>query len=184
MAKDWRRELQSEDPQIRAAAVKQIALSGNQDYLHFLKGIAENDPDPRLREYAKKAARHLYTLSGKDEPEKPSPLAPPMGSQDIQEEAKDVAPSPLPEPKVSSKKRDTGNAKVQRALTLHMYGKPQKAIKALLQALEMNPDLEEDTYTKGVAAELTGQPTNLAIKALKDPSLAEARSDTAQGPGG
>ena len=180
MAQDWRRELQSEDPQIRAEAVKQIALSGNQDYLPFLKGIAENDPDPRLREYAKKAARHLYTLSGKEEPEKPSPAAATMGSQDIQEKAKDVAPSPLPEPKVPSKNRDTGNAKVQRALTLHMYGKPQKAIKALLQALEMNPDLEEDTYTKGVAAELTGQPTNLAIEALKDPSLFDASSSSAQ----
>jgi hypothetical protein len=51
-----------------------------------------------------------------------------------------------------------------------MYGQTQKGIKALTQALELNPALADDTYTKGVAAELTGQPSNLAIQALKDAS--------------
>jgi len=180
MAQNWKKGLQSDDAQIRAAAVKQIALSGNQDYLPFLKGIAENDPDPRLREYAKKAARHLYTLSGKDEPEKPSALAATPESQDIQEKAQDGEASPLPESKVSRKKRETGNAKVQRAVSFHLSGQTQKAKKALLQALELNPDLEKDTYTRGVASELTGQPTDLAIKALSDPVPTDTSSPSSQ----
>ena len=181
MAQDWREQLQSEDPKIRAEGIKQIALSGNRDNLHYLKEIAENDPDLRLREYAKKAAQHLFTSSWKDELEKQPAAAPPSDSQAAPEKAQDLPPEDIPKPAVSSKERETANAKVQRALTLHMYGKTQKAIKTFIQAIEMDPSLEEDTYSKNVAAELTGQPSNLAIKALKDPLLADPRSSQARG---
>ena len=169
MIQEWIEQLQSEDPKIRAEAVKQIALSGNRDNLHLLKEIVENDPDPRLREYAKKAAQHLFTSSWKEELDKQPGAAPPTDSQVAPGDAPPAAPSP----KVTSKKRENANAKVQRALTLHMYGKTQKAIKTFIQALEMDPSLEEDTYVKNVAAELTGQPSDLAIKALKEPSLTD-----------
>jgi hypothetical protein len=180
MAQEWKEQLQSEDPQIRAAAVKQIALSGNQQFLPLLREIVENDPDPRLREYAKKAARHLFTMTREDQPEEPPAPAPPPKEQPIVEEAEAEAPADTPQSKVSAKNRETANAKVQRALTLHMYGQTQKAIKALIQALEINPYLKEDSYTKNVAAELTGQPSNLAINALKDPAISAAKPSAAK----
>ena len=57
-----------------------------------------------------------------------------------------------------------------------MYGQTQKGIKALIQAIEINPSLKEDPYTKNVAAELTGQPANVAIQALKDPALTDPKA--------
>ena len=181
MAQDWREQLQSEDPKIRAEGIRQIALSGNRDNLHFLKEIAENDPDPRLQEYAKKAAQHLFSSSWKDELNKQPSAASPPDRQAVPEKAQDLPPEDIPKPAVSSKNRETANAKVQRALTLHMYGKTQKAIKTFIQALDLDPSLEEDTYTRNVAAELTGQPSNLAIKTLKEPSFADAGSPSSQG---
>ncbi|RLC97842.1 MAG: hypothetical protein DRI65_18935, partial [Chloroflexota bacterium] len=69
MTQDWRDQLDSDDPKVRAQAVKAIALSGNQDYLKYLVEIAENDPDSQLRDFAKKAAQHLYSSQSQPEPE-------------------------------------------------------------------------------------------------------------------
>jgi hypothetical protein len=180
MSEDLKKQLQSEDPKVRAAAIREIALSGNQFFLPLLIEIAENDPDPRLREYAQKAAKHLYDSKEKAEAEKASTPAPPPESQAEPVKTEEKEPAESPGSKVSSKDRETANAKVQRALTFHMYGQTQKAIKALIQALDKNPYLAEDDYTKNVAAELTGQPSDLAIEALKDPSLTGARPDSPQ----
>jgi hypothetical protein len=170
MVQDWKKQLQSKDPKIRAAAVREIALSENQNLIPALIEIVENDPDPRLREYAQKAAKHLYASRVKTDTDKaPTPTPSP-------EQAEEATPADIPTSKVSQKDRETAHAKVQRALTYHMYGQTQKAIKTLIQAVEKDPTLKEDDYTKNVAAELTGQPANLAIQALKDSSITEARS--------
>ena len=73
MEQNWRDQLQSDDPKIRAQAVKKLAASGNHDNLKYLKEIVENDPDPQLREYARKAARHLYSSQAPPAPERRIP---------------------------------------------------------------------------------------------------------------
>ena len=68
MSQDWKEQLNSADPKERAEAIKKIALSGDQDNLQYLKEIVENDPDPRVQDYARKAARHLYGSAPKPAP--------------------------------------------------------------------------------------------------------------------
>ena len=48
MAQNWKEQLASDDPKIRAQAVKQLALSGERDKLTVLRAIVENDPDPSI----------------------------------------------------------------------------------------------------------------------------------------
>jgi hypothetical protein len=48
--------LKSADPQVRAAAIQDIARSNDPAAIAALGGVFKNDPDPRLRELAKQAA--------------------------------------------------------------------------------------------------------------------------------
>jgi len=185
VAKDWREQLQSEDPRERAEAIKALALSGDQNNLVFLKEIVENDPDPKVQEYAKKAARHLFTTASSSAPQ----------SSPVPEEQKTQAPERTPQPanqenrkpdqdkkssasearheksksKISQSNRSLAESKVQRALSYHMKGQTQKGLKSFVQALDINPYLAEDTFTRSVAGELTGLNPDTAIRILKDP---------------
>jgi len=184
MAQDWITQLHSDDPKVRAQAVKAIALSGNQDYLKHLIEIAENDPDAQLREYAKKAAQHLfraqaktestptptptYTPEPEPEPISQSPAAPEKTESEIE--------AALANPMLENEEDDLSNAdvreatsKVQRAFSLHTGGQTKKALQIYAQALKINPLLIKDTYAKSVASELTGKPAQEALLILGDP---------------
>ncbi len=95
MKKDWREQLISEDPKIRALAVKALAHSGDKDNLKYLREIVENDPDHQLRDYARKAALHLYSTQIKTEPEQIQ-QSPPIPEKAESEIVASLA-SPLPE---------------------------------------------------------------------------------------
>ncbi|MCJ7718099.1 MAG: YIP1 family protein [Anaerolineales bacterium] len=153
MAKDWRKQLKSDDPKVRAEAVKKLAASGNQDNLQYLKEIVENDPDPRLQEYARKAARHLYSAH-----------------QSTRTASSSQSPPVTEEKSISESDIHAAEGKIQRAYTLHTVGQTKKAIPIFIQALELNPDLGKDPFTRSVATELTGLSYDQAIKMLKDPS--------------
>jgi tetratricopeptide (TPR) repeat protein len=174
VAEDWRKQLQSDDPKVRAQAVKAIALSGDQANLKYLKEIVENDPNPQLREYAKKAARHLYTSGGSQEPEQspiPQPFPPrekPKAERRQEPPEPDSSKEP-PSKKVNQTERTNAEAKVQRALAYHMKGQTQKALKSYVQGLDLNPYLVEDTFSRSVAGEITGLNPDIAIQKLMDP---------------
>jgi hypothetical protein len=184
MAQDWITQLDSDDPKVRAQAVKAIALSGNQDYLKHLIEIAEIDPDAQLREYAKKAAQHLFSSQAKTEstptptptyaPEpEPEPIGQPPAAP---EKTESEIAAALANPMMESEEDDLSNAdvreatsKVQRAFSLHTGGQTKKALQIFAQALEINPLLIKDTYAKSVASELTGKPAQEALLILGDP---------------
>ncbi len=183
MAQDWIAQLDSDDPKVRAQAVKAIALAGNQDYLKYLIEIAEVDPDAQLREYAKKAAQHLYSSQAKTEatptptptftpePEPISqPLAEPAKSDD---ELAAALARPLPEVEeedFSTADIKEAESKVQRAFSLHTSGQTKKALPVYAQALKLNPHLEKNSFSRSVASELTGKPFQEALLILGDPA--------------
>ena len=70
MKKQLRVQLKSKDSKQRAQAIKSLALSGERENIQVLKEIHENDPDPRIQEYARKAALHLHTTLSSAETEK------------------------------------------------------------------------------------------------------------------
>ena len=172
MAQDWRVQLQSDDPKIRGQAVKTLALSGDPDNLPYLKEIVENDPDPRLREYAKKAARHLYTTSSSPEPEQSPPAGIRRQEPDPKPQEKPAEPEPRKEPppsrKLTQSERTAAESKIQRALALHMKDQTQKGLKSFVQGIDLNPHLASETFTMSVASELTGLTPDRAIELLKD----------------
>lgn len=153
MAAKWKKQLESDDPKERAAAIKAIAVSGDHDNLRFLKDIVENDPDPRLQEYARKAARHLHS---RPQSKKPNSSFLTSGASEDED--------------ISNKDYQEAEKKVQRAFSLHMGGQIKKGIQVFTQALELNPGLEKDTYARSVASELTGLDPKEAFLSLKDQS--------------
>ena len=167
MVEDWRSQLQSEDPRVRVEAIKAIANSGDRANLPYLKEIVENDPDPRLQDYARKAARHLFTSTEKTAPEQ----ATPQEKREPVQEKKPRSPEPEVLPPTSSVPPaglTAAENKIQRALSLHMRGSPQKALKAFVQGLDLDPNLANETFTRSVASELTGLPSDQAIAILTD----------------
>jgi len=178
MALDWRDQLNSDDPKVRAQAVKAIALSGNQDYLKYLIEIAENDPDSQLRDFAKKAAQHLYSSQSQPEPEPISqpfsePISQPFSEPEKSESEIEAA---LARPMLEDEEEDLSTAdvkeaekKVQRAFSLHTSGQTKKALLIYAQALELNPDLGKNSFSRSVASELTGKPVQEAMLILGDP---------------
>lgn len=187
MAQDWITQLDSDDPKVRAQAVKAIALSGNQDYLKHLIEIAENDPDAQLREYAKKAAQHLFSSQAKTE-STPTPTPTPTYTPEPEPEPISQSPAApekteseiaaaLANPMLENEEDDLSNAdereatrKVQRAFSLHTGGQTKKALQIYSQALEINPLLTKDVYARSVASELTGKPDQEAFLILGDPA--------------
>lgn len=75
----------------------------------------------------------------------------------------------LPPARLSKADRSAAENKVQRALTLHMKGDTQKALKSFAQGLDINPNLANETFTRSVASELTGLSPDQALEILMDP---------------
>jgi len=184
MAQDWITQLDSDDPKERAQAVKAIALSGNQDYLKYLIEIAEIDPDAQLREYAKKAAQHLFSSQEKTEstptptpaytPEpEPEPISqPPAAPEKTESEISAALENPMfdrEEEDLSPANVREAEGKVQRAFSLHTSGQTKKALPIYAQAMELNPQLEKNSFSRSVASELTGKPAQEALLILGDP---------------
>lgn len=182
MAQNWIEDLNSDDPRVRAEAVKQIALSGNHEYLSYLKEIVENDPDPQLREYAKKAARHLYTSAATPAPAAvPTPAPEPVS---LEPDMKKIAEQAMMEPEEDSLSRADKKAAadlVQRAFTLHTSERTHKAIPIYAQALEINPELVKEPYARSVAGEITGKSPEQALHILKDPNARQELIDEIRG---
>ena len=182
MAQDWITQLDSDDPKVRAQAVKEIALSGNQDYLKYLIEIAEIDPDANLREYAKKAAQHLFSIQAKTDPSptptptytsEPEPIREPVSEPDRSDDELAAALArPMPEVEeedLSTADVKEAEAKVQRAFNLHTSGQTKKALPVYAQALKLNPHLGKNSFSRSVASELTGKPVQEAMLILGDP---------------
>lgn len=89
------------------------------------------------------------------------------------EEPPEEKPTPSPskedrKAKVSASDRKAADQKVQRAFSLFTNGQTDKALKAFIRALEINPYLTEDPFAGNLAAELTGLPRDQALASLQD----------------
>lgn len=165
-------QLDSQDPRERAKGIKTLALSGNQENLDLLKDIHEFDPDPQIREYARKAALHLFQSLKDPEEESPQPVKkesfkPQAG--ELTSVTLDTTPKKVEKQVISKPQREEADKLVQRAFTLYSTDKPKKAIKVFIKALEINPGLEGQTFAGNLAMELTGLPLETAFASLRGP---------------
>lgn len=175
MERQWLVEIQDQDPEVRRIAMRNLARSGDRRALEVLKWVHENDPDPALRDYAKRAAQYLWQQvkerKGTGQPSVPSRRHPPAssaaveerdgGKQEIQEEPSRGS--------VPDKDKNEAHLKFERALSLHLSDKTENAINVFSKALDLNPDLcEEDQVAANLAVELTGLPAEEAVSVLLD----------------
>ncbi len=182
MEKQLKVQLESKDSKQRAQAIKSLALSGERENIQVLKEIHENDADPQIQEYARKAALHLHTTLNSAETEKTSPSQL-KADQTVPKEGEASPRASITESgKKKSARADTQAAerKVQRAFSLHTGGQTKKALQVFIQALELNPDLEKDTFARNVATELTGLPFEEAFQSLQDRSDRKELLNSAQ----
>ncbi|MDX2076455.1 MAG: hypothetical protein SFZ02_08510 [bacterium] len=158
MAKDDIKKLRSKDPAERKTAIRAIAKSLDRTALHQLAVMSADDPDLEIRKLAQQAGVYIRQKIGDIEPE----------------------PTPQP-PKSSSSKRvqvdDVNAKKAQELMTYASYqsenGDKAKAMKALVKAATLDPNLLNDTFYMSLSESLTNLEGMAAIKALKDESNIE-----------
>ena len=181
MDQEWLEQLRSPEPAIRRQAIRSLARSGDQQALKYLKYALENDPDPQLREYARRGARYLWDAlqQGDRSAGQAGPSIPPPKNKQAADQAQDED-SPG-QPAVPRRERDTAERKVQRALSLQMQGKNPQALRELSKALTLNPALKEDQLPRNLAAELTGFPPQDALRQLLEPGRNQELVERLQG---
>jgi len=182
METSWKTNLRSTDPKLRLQAVKTLTLSLDRRAIQILRHLYENDPDPTVRDFAKKGAQYIY--------QKTQATQEPTGPEDqaaTRISASEHKPSQLkteppkkpvdemslsgegiePTEKSTSRQVQSANQKLQQALTQQMRGNTDKALKYLEAAFEINPALREDTFALNLASSLTGLPQQQVLAALE-----------------
>lgn len=178
-------QLDSEDPRKRAEAIRTMALSGEKKYLEILKDLHEFDPDPKIKEYARQAALHLFQNLKETEPGEPQavkresykPRAGELTSVSLDSIPKKKDKQAVPRPD-----REKADKMVQRAFTFYSTDNPKKAIKLFVKALEIDPGLEGQTFAGNLAMELTGLPLESAFASLRGDNWQKEVLDSVQDP--
>ncbi|MCU0497096.1 MAG: HEAT repeat domain-containing protein [Anaerolineae bacterium] len=156
MGKEHLKQLNDRDPAKRKAAVKGVARELDRDALKKLALMCEDDPDPEIRELARKAGVYIRQQLG----EIKTPEAPDKGKTD--------KPKPPPPVKVTADQEQRANQIVNSALTMHLNGNSAKAMKILAEAMKVNPNLRYDSYFISVVQNVTGIDTDEAFAKLTD----------------
>lgn len=190
----YKARLQSSDPAVRRQAIIALGKSGDSRALPLLAQAYKTDPDPSLRELARKAGRHIQQQTA-------SPAAPPAQEvdaryRDYMEAGYDNEPGdsaqyilPVyddddgppsssgyeivsrqdPGATISDEARRNAADLARRGLEDFERGKHKESLNNLIAALELNPGLKTDPSVQKAAAGLTGQRDEEAAAILADP---------------
>jgi tetratricopeptide (TPR) repeat protein len=133
------------DAATRGQAIRRLAKLADPKALPYLAEVHINDPDPDLRELARRAAIFIR---------KQSPAA--------------ASAVRAAEPEVRISEADERRARdlLSRALDEQVAGQPTRALRLLREAITLDPRLKDDAYARNLAGEVTGQPGPEALAAL------------------
>ena len=190
MLEDLIDQLQSSDPAERRQAIIALGRGKNPGALPALEDASRNDPDPELRELARKAGAFIRQQTGNTIQSAMS--APPITYSEMKKDDSYASPStplrvyetPLPvaessvskqnipvrgrEYNVSKGDKERAHHYVESALSANMRGDDARAMKDLTQALKLNPNLINDSYFGSVAASVTGTSGDEAVRMIVD----------------
>ncbi|MDX2076966.1 MAG: HEAT repeat domain-containing protein [bacterium] len=169
--------LESNDPDKRKKAVAYLAKSLDREALPHLARVYKTDKDPQIRELAKKAGAYIQKNAPEPEPD-------PIYEDDLYEEEEadssytrynslyadddddddnamsyesDEPNVPLPSNiQVSAVAEERAKSYVEQAMDWNVRGNNTKAIEMLKKAFKSNPRLLHDSYTMGLAVNITG----------------------------
>lgn len=156
MATALHKSLNSRDPAVRKQAIKQAAKALDRSALKRLAVMCEEDPDPELRDLARRAGVYIREQLGELTPASDAPAA---------TDEKDKAPAKIA---VSDEQVERGKQAIDMAITQQLAGEKAKALKYLRQALAVNPNLRHDPYFLSVTQNVTGVDGKEAISQLED----------------
>ncbi len=157
-------QLKSDDPNQRKKAISVLARSGDRRALKTLSQIYKSDPDPAVREHARKAGVHIQqrqeAASAAVEAAAAGPSVP---SFDAVLKADPAAvPGAARDPEKAQRHHDM-------AFEYHVRGDDAHAALELGSALYLDYSWSEDVATANLAAELSGLPPQRAVQVFADP---------------
>lgn len=170
--------IRSSDPRDRVNGIKIVARMQNERALRVLLGLAESDPEPRVREYARKGAQYVARkmeergLIDVDE----GVVVEEAAAETYEEEA-EAEPQPV---EVTAAQVQRAQGYVNTAFDHHMNGNKEKATRALTKALQTNPNLRFDDYFKSVATSVTGLDAVESVRALSSEKRSQNLISAAQ----
>ncbi|HRF97776.1 MAG TPA: hypothetical protein PLZ51_21360, partial [Aggregatilineales bacterium] len=142
MAKDDIKKLRSKDPAERKTAIRGIAKSLDRTALHQLAVMSADDPDPEIRKLAQQAGVYIRQKVGDIEPETTSQ---PTSSKSSSSKRAQVDPA--------------NEKKAQELMTYASYqadnGDKTKAMKALVKAAVLDPNLLNESFYMSLSESLT-----------------------------
>lgn len=169
-------QLKSSDPARRREAIIALGKSNSADALAPLADVYRNDPDEALRELALKAGRYLRQQGVAAAAPAAAAPARNSGAERIEREPSeyDDIPEPKqivrPQPRKPIREGDISLSRslTNEALTHNANGDNAKALKALKNAIKVNPDIIDDQFFLGVAGSVTDRDGKAAIAMLLD----------------
>ncbi|MDX2163499.1 MAG: HEAT repeat domain-containing protein [bacterium] len=184
MLDSWIEQLQSGDTEERRKAIIALGRTKDSDALPALAKAYRDDPDPDLRELARKAGVYIRqqntadsgTARGQEAPGSPPSVQErltlrtyaPEPKEDSSSASKPAVPVRGREYTVSASNRTRARSYVEAALTASLRGDKARAMKDLGQAITLDPNLINDTYFGSVAGEVTGVGGDEAVRMILD----------------
>lgn len=180
--------LTHQDSEQRKKAIIALGKSGDKSALPHLSKVYKTDPNPELRDLALRAGKNIqknasavivapepqqFSFSQPETSHTSSPSysysSPPENAPDWMMSAASTSSSAAPTKAkvVTENDRKRARASLDRAIDFSMKQKWQDAIFFLNEAIERNPEMENDSMLLGLAAQVTGASGPRAIEELK-----------------
>jgi hypothetical protein len=145
------KQLKHKDPKERRRAIVALADCRDLAGVKPLEEAAKSDDDPKLREIAARAAKHL-----KEQMQKP---VMPVEQQDSAYKGEQVV-------QVSEKQKARAREYLDEAMSMVVAKDNAKATKALAKALQTDPAMKEDQYFLSLVSSLFNTSNEEAVKKL------------------
>ncbi|MFQ3567041.1 MAG: HEAT repeat domain-containing protein [Aggregatilineales bacterium] len=197
-------QLESFDPEQRRRAIIALGRSGDLEALPHLAQVFRTDPDPQLRELARRAGIHIRdrnqagggapgasagtgvekrssirSLAGAEELTRAA--SPPSATSEMTDDRRAyTGPVRGRDYDVSREDRERAKSYLESALTLNMKGDNARAMKSLAAALKHNPNLINDAYFNSIVATVTGLEGDGAIQMVLDSNQRQSFVKTQQ----
>lgn len=154
MGKQDIKQLRDRNPEKRIAAIKNLAREKDRSALKQLAIMAGDDPDPDVRELARKAGVFIRQQIGE--------LPPANG--------KDGRPARIA---VDKKNEEAAQRELSAAMSYQINGDFPKATRSLQKALSLNPNLRTDSYFVSLCETISGEAGEDAVQSIVSASQRE-----------
>jgi hypothetical protein len=194
MSQSFKERLRSHDTAVRRQAIIALGQSGDRRALPLLADAYRSDPDPVLRDLARKAGMHLqrqiatppaaaspgvvvderyrsYMEAGYTPiaPEVAAPIRPVDDGRMALTDGYEVIDERAAAPQVSDADRRRAADLASSGIQAFERGNSAEAMRNIIAAMELNPALKHEALVQKVATGLTGQRGEVATEILADP---------------